>query len=90
MDWKIIAATFSAVFFAELADKTQLVGIVMASKTNKPVTVWLGSVAAYALVTVLSVFIGAVLGKYLKPELIRYCGAALFILIGVLILSGKM
>ena len=44
MDWKIIVATFGAVFFAELADKTQLVGIGMAARTGKPFSVWMGSV----------------------------------------------
>ena len=53
-------ATFTGVFFAELADKTQLVGIGMAAKTGKPASVWLG------------------------PEVIRYLGASLFIIIGVL------
>jgi len=42
MDWKIFLVTFSAVFFAELADKTQLVGIGIAAKTDKPISVWLG------------------------------------------------
>jgi len=90
MDWKIFFATFSAIFLAELADKTQLVGIGMSAKSGKPLTVWLGSVCAYIVVTALSVMIGAALGKYLKPELIRYCGASLFIIIGVLMLWGKM
>jgi len=73
MDWRIFWATFTAVFFAELADKTQLVGIGMSAKSGKPLTVWLGSALAYIIVTAISVLIGATLGKYIKPELIRYC-----------------
>ncbi|MBU1926124.1 MAG: TMEM165/GDT1 family protein, partial [Candidatus Omnitrophica bacterium] len=49
-----------------------------------------GSVAAYMVVTVISVFIGALLAKHIKPELIRYCGAVLFILIGTLMFFGKI
>jgi len=86
MDWKIFLATFGAVFFAELADKTQLVGIGMAAKTGKPVSVWLGSVSAYIIVTVISVFLGAALAKFIRPELIRYIGASLFIIVGFLML----
>jgi len=86
MDWKVFLATFGAVFFAELADKTQLVGIGMAAKTGKPISVWLGSVSAYVIVTVISVFLGAIMAKFIKPELIRYIGASLFIIIGFLML----
>ncbi|MFA4992434.1 MAG: TMEM165/GDT1 family protein [Candidatus Omnitrophota bacterium] len=86
MDWKIFLATFGAVFFAELADKTQIVGIGMAAKTGKPVSVWLGSVSAYVIVTIISVFLGAILAKFIRPELIRYIGASLFIIIGFLML----
>ena len=86
MDWKVFLATFGAVFFAELADKTQLVGIGMAAKTGKPISVWLGSVSAYVIVTVISVFLGALLAKFIRPELIRYIGASLFIIIGFLML----
>ncbi len=42
MDFKVILATFAAVLVAELADKTQLVGIGMASKTLKPISVFVG------------------------------------------------
>jgi putative Ca2+/H+ antiporter (TMEM165/GDT1 family) len=90
MDLKVLSATFGAVFFAELADKTQLVGIGMAAKTGKPWSVLAGSVLGYSVVTAISVFIGMIAGKFLKPELIRYCGAILFIAIGALMLFGKL
>ena len=86
MDWKVFAATFGAVFFAELADKTQLVGMGMAAKTGKPISVWIGSVSAYIIVTVISVFLGLLMAKFIKPELMRYIGASLFIIIGALML----
>lgn len=90
MDWKIFLATFGAVFVAELADKTQLVGISMSAKSGKPITVWLGSVCAYMIVTIISVLIGAIVTKYIRPELIRYTGATLFVVIGALLFLGKL
>ena len=90
MDLKIFFATFSAIFLAELADKTQFVGIGMSAKSGKPLTVWIGSISAYIIVTAISVLIGATLGKYLKPEIIRYCGASLFVVIGILMFLGKI
>jgi putative Ca2+/H+ antiporter (TMEM165/GDT1 family) len=84
MDAKVFLATFGAVFFAELADKTQLVGLGMAAKTGKPVSVLLGSVCGYIVVTLISVFIGLALSKYLKPEVIRYVGASSFVIIGLM------
>jgi len=89
MDWKIFLATFTAIFFAELADKTQLVGIGMAATSGKPLAVWLGSVSAYLVVTAISVWVGALLGQYLKPEIIRYAGASLFLAIGLFMLFGR-
>ena len=90
MDLKVFFATFGAIFFAELADKTQLVGIGMSAKSGKPLSVWLGSVAAYIIATALSVAIGALLSKYIKPEFIRFAGASVFIVIGILMLGGKL
>ena len=90
MDWKIFLATFGAIFLAELADKTQLVGIGMSARSGKPLTVWLGSISAYIIVTAISVLIGATLGKYIKPEFIRYAGASLFMIIGILMFLGKI
>ncbi len=90
MDWKIFVTTFLAVFVAELADKTQLVGIGLASKSGKPLAVWAGSVAAYILITAVSVLAGALLGRYLNPDVVKIVGAVLFILIGLFMLLGKV
>ncbi|HOW87761.1 MAG TPA: TMEM165/GDT1 family protein [Candidatus Omnitrophota bacterium] len=90
MDLKVFLATFSAIFFAELADKTQLVGITMSAKTGKPLSVFLGSVAGYMLVTLISVVLGTLLAKYIKPEFIRYGGATAFVVIGFLMFFNKI
>lgn len=90
MDGRVFFATFTAIFFAELADKTQLVGIGMSAKSAKPLAVWLGSVCAYMIVTALSVLLGTYFSHYFKPELVKYGGALLFIAIGILMFLGKL
>jgi len=86
MDGKVFFLTFGAVFLAELADKTQIVGVGMSAKTGKPISVWLGSVCAYMIVTVISVSLGMVVGKFMKPELVKDLGAIIFIGMGLLML----
>jgi putative Ca2+/H+ antiporter (TMEM165/GDT1 family) len=90
MALKVFLATFVAVAFAELADKTQLVGIGMSAKSNRPLLVWLGSISAYMVVTAISVLIGATFGKHIRPELIRFISASLFVIIGILMFTGKI
>ncbi len=90
MDFKVFLATFGAVLLAELADKTQLVGIGMSARSGKPLIVWLGSVSAYIIVTAVSVLIGSTLAKYIRPDVIRYFGASVFVLMGALMFLGKI
>lgn len=90
MDLKIILSAFTAVFFAELADKTQLVGITLSSKSHQPLAVFIGSVVAYAIITAISVFLSASLSQFIKPEYLRFGGGALFIVLGVLMLANKI
>ncbi|MFC1508076.1 TMEM165/GDT1 family protein [Candidatus Omnitrophota bacterium] len=90
MDWKIFLTTFGAIFFAELADKTQFVGVSMSARSGKPLSVWLGSVSAYIIVTAITVVIGSLLGKYIRPDIIKYVGASSFVIIGILMFFGKI
>ncbi|MBU1998719.1 MAG: TMEM165/GDT1 family protein [Candidatus Omnitrophota bacterium] len=87
---KIFVATFSAIFLAELADKTQIVGMGLSSRSGHPWTVWLGSVAAYMLVTLITVFLGSMLGRYIKPDLIKYIGGTVFVIIGILMFFNRI
>jgi putative Ca2+/H+ antiporter (TMEM165/GDT1 family) len=90
MDYRVFGVAFMSILFAELADKTQLIGITLSAKSGRPLSVWLGSVIAYMLVTIVTVLIGAMLSKCIKEEVIRYAGAVIFILIGLLMLWGKI
>jgi putative Ca2+/H+ antiporter (TMEM165/GDT1 family) len=84
MDLKIFATTFVALFLAEFGDKTQLAAISLTSETGKPLAVFLGSVAALALVTLLGVMFGSVLVSYVPELYLKKAAAVFFVVIGVL------
>ena len=90
MDWKILIATFSTIFLAELGDKTQIAAIIMTSKTNKPLTVFIGSMIAFAVITIIGVAFGGVITKVIPINIIKMSSAVAFISVGVLILTGKL
>lgn len=90
MDWKVFFATFGVVFLAELGDKTQLASLNLAAESKMPWLVFFGSVAAYALITLITVMAGDTIARFIRPEQIRYGAASLFIIIGVLMFSGKL
>lgn len=90
MDWKIIISTFVTIFLAELGDKTQIASILMTSKTNKPVLVFIGTMLAFAVVTVIGVAVGSVITKFLPINFIKMGAAIAFIIVGILILLGKI
>ncbi len=90
MDWRVVVATFGVVFLAELGDKTQLAGLSLTAKSRMPWAVFLGSVTAYAVVTLVTVLLGGVLAKYVHPQYIRSMAAIMFIVMGVLILLGRI
>lgn len=90
MDWKIVISTFVIIFLAELGDKTQLASILMTSKTNRPVPVFIGTMLAFAIVTIIGVGVGSVITRFLPLQYIKIGAAIAFIIIGILILFGKI
>ena len=88
--WTAFWTTFGALFIAEMGDKTQLAAITLSAQTRSPLSVFLGAALALALVSLIGVGVGTVLGDYLPENIIRKVAAAAFIIIGILMLWGKM
>jgi putative Ca2+/H+ antiporter (TMEM165/GDT1 family) len=90
MDWKIFGTAFLTLFLAELGDKTQLAVITMTASTESKVSVFLGAGLALIVVTLLGVLLGGVLSQYVPTEWLQRIVAVAFIVIGALMLFGKL
>ncbi|MEK7723466.1 MAG: TMEM165/GDT1 family protein [Acidobacteriota bacterium] len=90
MDWKIFASAFITLFLAELGDKTQLAVITMTSSTESKLSVFLGASLALVAVTLIGVVFGGVLSQYIPTEWLQKIVAVAFIVIGGLMLLGKI
>jgi Ca2+/H+ antiporter, TMEM165/GDT1 family len=90
MDLKIFGTAFLTLFLAELGDKTQLAIIVLTAKTESKLAVFLGASLALVLVSLLGVLVGGVLSQYVPTEWLQRIVAVAFIIIGILMLLGKL
>lgn len=90
MKWSAFWTTFGLLIVAEMGDKTQLAAITLAAQTRSPVAVFLGAALALTLVSLIGVLIGTALGHYLPEKLLHQLAAVAFIIIGILMLWGKM
>ena len=90
MNIKTFLSTFGLIFLAEMGDKTQLAAITMVAETRQPWAVFLGASLALTAVSLIGVTLGAVLANHINPEYLHRAAAVAFILIGVLMLWGKI
>ena len=90
MDWKIFGTAFLTLFLAELGDKTQLAIITMTAKGESKWAIFLGASLALVLVSLLAVLFGGVLAQYVPTEWLQRIVAVAFIVIGILMLFGKL
>ena len=90
MDWKIFGTAFVTLLLAELGDKTQLAVITMTASTESKLSVFIGASLALIVVTGLGVLIGGVLSAWIPTEWLQRIVAVAFIVIGALMLFGKL
>ncbi len=90
MDLRVLLTTFGIIFLAEMGDKTQLAAMTMSAQTKKPWAVFIGASIALAAVSAIGVLVGGVVGQYVPLEWVKRVAAGAFILIGVLMLIGKI
>ena len=90
MDWKILGTAFVTLFLAELGDKTQLAIITMSAKTESKLAVFIGASLALVFVSLLAVLFGGLLTQFIPTEWLQRIVAIAFIVIGILMLLGKL
>ena len=73
----------------ELGDKTMLSSLALAAKYN-PWVVFVGAVIGLGIVTGLSVTGGQILSQYLPEGVIQKISGIIFVVVGILILTGKL
>lgn len=84
MDLKIITTVFSAVFIAELGDKTQLATMLFASdKDTSRWAVFVGASMALIATSALGVVAGSFLSEYISEKVLHYVAGIGFIAIGI-------
>ncbi len=82
MDYKLIGATFFAVFLAELGDKTQLATLAFAAGGQSRLSVFAGSALALVCTSALAVVGGEALARTVPPLWLKRGAAVMFLAIG--------
>ena len=87
MDWKVFTTIFSAVFIAELGDKTQLATMFFAAdKEINKYLVFSAASAALVVASAVGVMAGTLLAEYLNEKYLHYVAGIGFIGIGIITL----
>jgi Ca2+/H+ antiporter, TMEM165/GDT1 family len=89
MDWRLMLTTFGVIFLAEMGDKTQIAAMTLAAQKKRPWEVFIAASLALAAVSAIGVVAGTLLSNYLPLDWIKRGAGVIFIIIGVLVLSGK-
>jgi Ca2+/H+ antiporter, TMEM165/GDT1 family len=83
IDLRQLLVTFSAVFVAELGDKTQLATFGFAAESNSKLSIFLGSALALVTTSFLAVVAGGLVGKLVSPLVLQRFSGVLFVVLGV-------
>lgn len=89
MDWHLLGLSFVTVFLAELGDKSQLAAIALSGNSNAPKSVFLGSVAALLLASLLGVLLGEGTAQILPTRWVKILAAIGFAVLAIRLLLPK-
>ena len=79
----IFFTTFTAIFIAELGDKTQIATLMLSAESGKPIIVFLGSSLALISSSVVGVLIGKWLSKKISPSKFALSTGALMVIVSL-------
>ena len=84
MDLKVLSTVFTAVFIAELGDKTQLATFLFAAdKQVSKAAVFAGAASALVLASAIGVIAGGALSRHVSEKALHIVAGGGFILIGI-------
>lgn len=84
LDLKVLFTVFTAVFIAELGDKTQLATMLFAAdKDVSKLTVFAGASLALIVASAIGVLAGSVISEYISEKHLNYIAGFGFIAIGL-------
>lgn len=84
MEYKVLATVFTAVFIAELGDKTQLATMLFAAdKEVSKFTVFVGASLALIVASAIGVLGGTLISQYVSPRHLNYIAGSGFVAIGI-------
>lgn len=92
INWRLFLSALGVVFLSEMGDKTQISTLLLAGQ-NPLYLLWvgLGSAAALISTSFLEVIIGShIIARFLNPEKIRIISSVVFLVLGILLLTGVM
>ena len=81
--FSIFITTFTAIFIAELGDKTQIATLMLSAESGKPIIVFVGSSLALISSSVVGVLIGKWLSTKISPSKFALFTGVLMIIISV-------
>jgi len=90
VNWKMALVAFGLIFFAELGDKTQLTTMLLAAQSRSPIPVFIGSALALVLTSLLGVIVGQLISQVVPTRYITTGAGVVFIILGVLLVTGKI
>ena len=86
MDWQLLGLIFITVFLAEIGDKSQLAAIALGGSLKSPRAVFLGSVTALLLATLIGVLAGGGVAQLLPARMLKAIAAIGFALMALRLL----
>lgn len=89
MNWKVFFTCFISILIAEMGDKTQLAVLGFTTESKSALSIFLGAMAAFFVVTLLAIVFGEIINKYIPQKYVHIGSGFLFIIIGIIILIKR-
>jgi putative Ca2+/H+ antiporter (TMEM165/GDT1 family) len=86
--WGVFGLTVVAFFLAEMGDKTQIATVMLAAKYHSLLTVTAGTTLGMMIANVPAVLLGERATRFVPLQVVHRIAAAVFVLLGVLVLAG--